>query len=157
MERKPEIQYIGQFYIHGSEARELARKEQRKRAKTMLPLERIQRIEKVFLDPVAIMGITVAIVMLVTMVIGAVSIHAAWIQYSQVSAYVETLSQENETLEQQYRSGFDPEDIREKAVTLGMIPMEEAESIDIHVVIPVAEPEPTLLEEIQWFVEGLIE
>ena len=30
MERKPDIQYIGQFYIHGSEAQELARKEQEK-------------------------------------------------------------------------------------------------------------------------------
>jgi len=157
MERKPDIQYIGQFYIHGSEARELARKEQLRRAKTMLPLARLQRIEKIYVDPIAIMGICVSVIMLVTMVIGAISIHNAWIQFGQISNYVETLSQENETLELEYRSGYDLEDIREKAVTLGMIPIEEAETVDVRVTIPVVHPEPTLWEEIVWFVDGLIE
>ena len=62
MERKPDIQYVGQFYIHGSEARELARKEQEKQARTRLPLERLQNIQKVYLDPVALMGIVVSVV-----------------------------------------------------------------------------------------------
>ena len=112
MERKPDIQYIGQFYIHGSEARELARQEQAKRARTMLPLFRQQRVKKIYVDPVAVAGIAVAVFMLVVMIVGAISIHNAWNQYIQMSAYVEKLTQENTVLEQDYRSGYDLEDIR---------------------------------------------
>ena len=157
MERKPDIQYIGQFYIHGSEARELAGKEQGRIARTMLPLARLRNIQKLYIDPIAVMGIVVAVVMLVVMVIGALSIHTAWTQYRQMSAYVDTLSEKNAVLEEKYRSGFDPEDIREKAIALGMIPIEEAETIDLHVVVPVTAPEPTMWEEIVWFLDGLIE
>lgn len=157
MERKPDIQYIGQFYIHGSEARELARQEQEKRARTMLPALRQQRVQKIYIDPVAIMGITVAVIMLVVMVIGAVSIHNAWMRNVQMESYLHTLRQENAVLEESYRAGFDLEDIRQKAVALGMIPISEAETVDVHVTVPVMQKEPTWWDEIVWFVDGLIE
>jgi len=157
MERKPDIQYIGQFYVHGSEARELARQEQAKHARTMLPLSRRQRVKKVYIDPVAIIGITVAVVMLVVMMIGAVSIHTAWNRNIQMASYLDTLRQENRQLEQEYHSGYDLEDIQQKAVALGMIPIAEAETIEIQVRIPAAEPQTTWWDELVWFVDGLIE
>ena len=157
MERKPDIQYIGQFYIHGSEARELARKEQEKRAKTMLPALRQQRVQKVYIDPVALLGITVAVIMLAVMVIGAVSIHNAWTQNVQMEAYLQTLRQDNAVLEESYRAGYDLEDIRQKAIALGMIPIDEAQTIDVLVTVPVAEKEPTWWDDVVWFVDGLIE
>ena len=100
MERKPDIQYIGQFYIHGSEARELARQEQAKRAKTQLPLFRQQRIKKIVVDPVAVTGIVVAVMMMVVMIVGAISIHNAWTQHGRMAAYVQTLTQKNSELGQ---------------------------------------------------------
>ena len=42
MSQKPKIQYVGQFYIHGSEARQLELQEKKKRAKSKLPLERLR-------------------------------------------------------------------------------------------------------------------
>ena len=54
-------------------------------------------------------------------------------------------------------SGFDLEDIRTKAIALGMIPAEEATTVDVTVTIPVEEPEPTWWEDIVWFFEGLLE
>lgn len=157
MERKPDIQYIGQFYIHGSEARELARQEQAKRAKTMLPLTREQRVKKVYIDPVAILGITVAVVMLAVMIIGAVSIHMAWKQDIRMAAYLETLHQENAQLEQDYRSNYDLEDVRLKAEALGMIPVTQAETIEIQVRIPAVQPKASWWDDLVWFVDGLIE
>ena len=47
MNQKPKIQYIGQFYVHGSEARALELQEQKKQAKTRLPLAKLEPIEKV--------------------------------------------------------------------------------------------------------------
>ena len=45
MNQKPKIQYVGQFYVHGSEARALQLQQEKRQAKTKLPLARIQRIE----------------------------------------------------------------------------------------------------------------
>jgi len=157
MVRKPDIQYVGQFYVHGSEARELALQEQRNKAKTRLPLARLQNVQKVYVDPVALIGIAVAVVMLAVMILGAVKIHEAWTEYEQVSAYVDQLERENAVLEHGYRSGFDLEDIRVKAIALGLIPIEEVEVISVRVTVPVPEQEPTWWEEIVWFFEGLIE
>ena len=95
MNQKPKIQYVGQFYVHGSEARQLQMQEQKRQAKTRLPLLRLQAIEKIYVDPVALVGIAVAVVMLVTMVLGAVQLKRDWDQYERVSAYVSELKREN--------------------------------------------------------------
>ena len=157
MARKPDIQYVGQFYIHGSEAKELARQEQAKHAKTMLPLARLQQVQKVYVDPVAIMGLVVAAVMLVVMIIGAVSIRNAWTEHQAISTYLEKLRVENAQLEEDYHNGFDPEDISTKALAMGMVPMEQANVIDIRVTVPAAEQEPTWWDDLVWLLEGLIE
>ena len=49
MNQKPKIQYVGQFYVHGSEARALQLQEEKRQAKTKLPLARIQKIEKIYI------------------------------------------------------------------------------------------------------------
>ncbi|MGM9659108.1 MAG: hypothetical protein ACI3WQ_00745 [Faecousia sp.] len=154
MNQKPKIQYVGQFYIHGSEARqlELGRK---KRAKSRLPLERLRKVEVVYLDPVAILGIAVALVMLVVMALGALQIKEDWAQYRTMSDYVSRLNSENAELTENYRSQYDLEDIRIKAQALGMVPKSELEERTVYVTIPQPEPEMTWLEELQWFVEGL--
>ena len=74
MNQKPKIQYVGQFYVHGSEARKLQLQEEKRQAKTKLPLARIKAIEKIYVDPVALVGIAVAVMMLVTMVLGAIQL-----------------------------------------------------------------------------------
>jgi len=157
MARKPDIQYVGQFYIHGSEARELARQEQAKHAKTMLPMSRLQQVQKIYVDPVAVMGLVVAVVMLVVMIIGAVSIHNAWTEHKAVAAYLAQLKVENGELDETYRSGYDLEDIRTKALAMGMVPMDQANVIDIRVTVPVVEQDPTWWEDMVWLLEGLIE
>ena len=40
MVQKPKIQYVGQFYVHGSEARKLELQQEKKKAKTSLPAVR---------------------------------------------------------------------------------------------------------------------
>jgi hypothetical protein len=108
-------------------------------------------------DPVAVTGILVAVLMMVVMIVGAISIHNAWTQYGRMSAYVETLTEKNVQLQQDYHSGYELNDIREKALALGMIPAEEAETIQVMVHMPVVEAEPTWWEDLVWFVDGLIE
>lgn len=155
MNQKPKIQYVGQFYVHGSEARQLQLQEQRRQAKTRLPLKRIQTIEKIYVDPVALVGIAVAVVMLVTMVLGAVQIKRDWDQYERVSAYVSELKRENARMSHAYHASYDLEDIKSKALAMGLVPKKELQTMAVSVTVPQQEAEPTRLEEMKLFLEGL--
>ena len=155
MNQKPKIQYVGQFYVHGSEARQLQFQEQKRQTKTKLPLAGIQKIEKIYLDPVALMGIAVAVIMLVTMVLGAVQIKRDWDQYERVSAYVSELKRENARKSHAYHASYDLEDIKIKAQAMGMVPKQELQTMTVAVTVPVQEAEPTRMEEIKLFLEGL--
>lgn len=155
MNQKPKIQYVGQFYVHGSEARQLQLQEEKRQAKTKLPLARIKAIEKIYVDPVALVGIAVAVMMLVTMVLGAIQLKRDWDQYEQVAAYVSELKKENARMNHLYRSSYDLEDIKTKAVSMGMVPKSELQTMAVTVTIPAPEVEPTRMEEIKFFLEGL--
>ena len=155
MAYKPEIQYIGQFYIHGSEAKKLAQQKQQKQTKTTLPEQRIERTRKVQVDLLAITSLVVAAVLLVTMVMGALGLQEAWRDLELAEKYVTMLQKEHRTLVTNYRSGYDLEQVRSAALALGMVSVEEAQTMQIHVTVPEAEPEMTLWDEVVWFVEGL--
>jgi hypothetical protein len=155
MAQKPEIQYVGQFYVHGSEAKKLARKTEQKKAKTELPLHRFERIRKVHVDVLAISSILIAAVLMVTMVMGTLSLQSSWQELRIAQEYVYELESANATLAAQYRSGYDLDEVRSAAIALGMIPAEEAQVVSLRVTVPEVQPEPTLLEDVVWFLEGL--
>ena len=155
MNQKPKIQYVGQFYVHGSEARALQLQEEKRQAKTKLPLARIQKIEKVYVDPVALAGIAVAVVMLVTMVLGAIQIKRDWDQYERMSSYVSELKKENARKNHAYRMSYDLADIETKALAMGLVPRSELETMTVSVTVPEKLPQMTRVEEIKFFLEGL--
>ena len=161
MAQKHDIQYVGQFYVHGSEAKLLARQEQQNKVKNMLPLERLKNVKVVYLDPVAIFGLAVAVFMAVTMVLGAINIGNAWDEYEGMRKYLTKLEAKNAELSVKYARGYDLEKIESAAITLGMVPKSEATTIPVRVTVPVVEEEPTAWEEfkdyIEWFVDGLLE
>ena len=144
--QKPKIQYVGMFYVHGSEAKKLQEEQRRKEARTKLPLERLRKIEAIYIDPVALISIAVAVLMLVTMVYGVLRITKDWTEYRQMSAYVSELNLENANLYQEYRENIDLEDVYTKAVALGMLPVEEVPTRTITVHVPEAPVEPTWME-----------
>ncbi|HAL88291.1 MAG TPA: hypothetical protein DCO69_04065 [Clostridiales bacterium] len=155
MSQKPKIQYVGQFYIHGSEARQLEQEARRKQAKSKLPMERLRNIREIYLDPVAIGGILTALVLLAVMIVGGLQLRDDWADYRVMDSYVSRLSSQNAKLVAEYRSQYDLEDVRGKAEALGLIPQEELETRSIYVTVPKPEPEPTWWENLQWFLEGL--
>lgn len=153
--QKPKIQYVGMFYVHGSEAKKLQEEQRRKEARTKLPLERLRKIEAIYIDPVALISIAVAVLMLVTMVYGVLRITRDWAEYRQMSAYVSELNLENANLYQEYRENIDLEDVYTKAVALGMLPVEEVPTRTITVHVPEAPVEPTWMERTTAFFAGL--
>ncbi len=159
MTRKPDIQYVGQFYVHGSEAKQLAAQNEKKKARTKLPLERLQNIQKIYVDPVALIGITVAVVMLVVMVIGAVQIGNAWEEYQAMSDYVHQVRRENADLHFTYRMGYNLQEIEAQALAMGLVPAAEVQRVDIAVTVTQPQPEPNVFQqawdEFVWFLDGL--
>ncbi len=142
MVQKPKIQYVGQFYVHGSEARALEA-EEAKKAKTSLPMAKLEAIEKIYIDPVALIGIAVAVVMLVVMAIGAFQLNEDWKVYEQMKEYVSDLSLKNRELDYIYRASYDLDDIKEKALAMGLISRKEVEIQTVKISLP--EPETPAL------------
>ena len=107
------------------------------------------------MDPVAWAGIAIAIVMVVLMAVSVSSYLDACAEYEVMTDYVISLQNENVKKQQEYVTLYDLEDIQEKALALGMIPMDEVEVITIHPVYPEPEAKPTRWDNISWFMKGL--
>lgn len=92
------------------------------------------------MDPMGIFGLAVAAVMICLMLVAGVRSYEA----SQVNAaarqQVYELLQEQSELRAVYEEGFDPDEIRQEALAMGMIPMEEARTVPI--------PAPAVHEEL---------
>lgn len=155
MVRKPDIQYVQEFYVHGSEARVIELKPRRRVIRTILPKVAPDKSIRIGVDPVALCGIVVAAAMLILMLVGTVQYVNARNEYQAMSNQVIELQNENVMLRQQYRSSYDLDQVAHMANSLGMIPVEEAQVMYINPVVPVREPEPTVWENIRWFMDGL--
>lgn len=155
MVRKPDIQYVHEFYVHGSEARVIELKPKRRVIKTILPKIAPDRSIRIGVDPIALCGIAVAVVMLVLMLVGVGQFINARNDYQAMTNQVISLQNENVVLRQKYESSYDLDEITHMAHSLGMIPVEEAHVMYINPVVPVREAEPTMWENIRWFVDGL--
>ncbi len=152
MIQKPEIQYIGQFYVPGSEAPKLAGKD---KPKAKLPKLHREKVRRICVDPVALCGMAVAAVMLVLLVIGAVRLQKSWDDYNKMSATLSEVRRENAQVNHEYRTSLDLEKLRTSAEGMGMIPVEKAQADKVYVSLPQKEPEPTFWDDLKWFVKGL--
>ncbi len=155
MDRKPEIQYVGQFYVLGNTAEKLAQKQKKKKA--VLPNPKPARERKIYVDTAALFGMAVAVVMLTALVLGVVRLQNSWEQYTNVTATVSELRRENAQLDHEYRTTFDLDTIQTLAESMGMIPREEAEIVAVWISVPEKEQERTAWDDFVWFLQGLFE
>lgn len=153
MAQKPEIQYVGQFYVHGSEA--VAPRQKQKKTPRAQTREKPRKIHRIYVDPVATVGILVAVVMLTVMVIGAIHLETMWEEHHAVNELVSELKRENAALEHNFRLSYDLEEIRKLAETLELVPISEAQVQEVRITPPVPKPERTWWDDVLWFFEGL--
>ena len=155
MEQKPVIQYVGQFYVYGSEVK--APKKKAQNAKVFLPKKpKTGKERRIYVDPVAVGGIVLAVAVLVALAVGAIQLTASMNQYNREVETLTELKRENAKLEHAYRTALDLDAVRERAEKLGMIPIDEAEQKTIRVSVPEHEQEPTAWENFLWFLSGLL-
>jgi len=153
---KHNIEYIQKFYSHGSEAKVIEFKPvYQEEPKPQLPKQEKEPVTTIFIDPIAFCGIMVAIVMLVVMIAGMIQFDVVSQDHAVMERYVRQLREDHVLMTQQYTSRYDLEDVQTTARSLGMIPVEEAQTISVRVQVPVREPEPTVIDNIIWFLSGL--
>ena len=148
-----EIQYV-QFYTAGSAARKLVYEPQGKTQPR--PRTRKQSRTLIHVDPVAILGVVTAVIMLTLMLVGVCNLQAAKQRNVAMEQYVTTLQEKNETLEQTYKSGYDIEEVERTALALGMVPKENVQQIPIEVTMEATvEETPDFWDRVSAFLTGL--
>ncbi len=152
---KHDIQYITEFYTPGSEAPQVAPKQPRKPKRA--PKYVVQEPVKIYVDPVALGSVITAIALVVLMVVCVWQFMGVLESHEIMADHLLTLRDENAILEHNYRSGYDLDQIEEQALALGMIPVSQAQHIQVYTVAPQVQAEPTVWENIVWFFEGLFE
>ena len=155
MVQKPDIQYVTQFYSYGSEAKVLQLKTAKKNKKTELPKAVPEQKICIAVDPVALAGIVIALALVILMAVSVQTYLDVCTEYEVMTECVVQLQNTNVQKQQDYREMYNLADIEEKALALGMIPMEDAQVVIINPVIPEVTPEPGLWDNVSWFLKGL--
>ncbi len=152
MARKPEIQYV-RYYTDGSAARQVMPLSSVR--KPLLPKPKKIKRRNVYIDPVATLGIVVAVCMLVLMTVGIFQFRAAQQETADLERYVEQLTQENQLLEETYDASIDLAEVERSALALGMIPKEDAQHVTIQLSAPPVEEPAGFWERVGAFLTGL--
>ena len=153
MARQPEVRYIN-AYVSGTAAYQPEKKPQKKQTVRLPKAKKPQKL-LVHVDLAAVGGIVVAAVLAVMLLVGLVQFNNARKEAQMLSEYVVSLNAENKQLRSTYESGYDLEEIRAIAMTMGMVPAEEVPHLQMSVVIPQAEQTPTAWESFWTFMVGL--
>lgn len=152
MAQRVDVQYI-QFYTHGNAAKRIAPAANFYTGQ--LPQRKKRKIHRIYVDPVATLGIVVALTMLIMMAVGVGQLRAEQQETARMVAYVEQLHQKNVSLQAQYDAECDLDAVEKTALALGMIPQKNAEHISIQVELPQQIEQVSIWERIGTFLTGL--
>ena len=129
MARQPDVKYV-RFYTDGSAARKVeVAGPIRKNA--LPPKTRKKKKIVLYVDPLAILGIFTAIIMLTIMFSSMAMLQNAKAETAAMEQYVTQLREENATLQNEYEDGYDIREVERTALALGMIPMEQAQHVTL--------------------------
>lgn len=153
MVNRVDIQYVD-FSIDGNAAKKIYAAPQKK---VRLPKEKKKSRYVLYLDPLSFCGIVLAVVMLVLMGAGVARLQEVNDQNRQMSAYVDTLSEKNVALREEFTQVCDLEEVERLALALGMIPKEDAPQTEISMYVPPEEApkQMSLWEQIGLFLASL--
>ena len=84
-------------------------------------------------DPVAFAGSIVAVFLAVLMIVGLIQVAGTAAQVRELETKLIALERQEKILVERYESGYDLDEIRAAAHSMGMIPVEEAERVYVDV------------------------
>lgn len=144
MARSNDIQYI-RYYTPGSAAEKLelprpVKTQPKPKAKTEKPASPVLQV-----DALAVVGIVVAAVMLLCMLMGCIQVHSLNRQVQDLEVYVSQLELRQDTLRADYEHGYDINEIRTAAQSMGLVPKDQVQHVTVHI------PETETLVEYTWW------
>lgn len=148
MNYKGEIQYV-RFYTAGSAAQKLETRVEKKAVqttKTPRPAANPVRKTPFVIEPFALVGTAVAVVMAVCVAFGFFRVNRVNSQKAAMENYIKTVTEEIQSLQMDYEQGYDPDEVRLTAEAMGLVPMDQVQHIKVSIVEPMAQPEPTFWE-----------
>ena len=154
---KHNIEYIQKYYSYGSEAKVLEIKPVYEEEPVVVPKKKREPVTNLCIDPLALCALMLSVVMLLMMITAFVQFRIDCQDHAVMTKYVNQLREDNILLHQSYNARVDLERIETMATALGMIPIDQAQTIRIKVEVPQPEPEPTVIDDIIWFLSGLLE
>ncbi len=122
-----------------------------------LPQIKKRKLHRIYVDPVAALGIVVAITMMIMMLVGISHLNTERNRMDVMEQQVEMLRQKNVALQAQYDSECDLDEVKEIALALGMVPARNVAHSAIEVELPpVEEPvQMSVWNQIGTFLTGL--
>ena len=151
-QRRP-IEYV-QFYTVGTAAKKVEVAKPKLAEPVFLP-PIVHKRKKVYVDPVPVLGMLVAVCMLFTMLIGVNHLRQVRQDTEAMEQYVLHLQQVNDEKQELYHNSYSLEEIEKTAIALGMVPADQV----LHQIIDVTEPptqeEPSLFDSVGTFLSGL--
>ena len=142
-----------QFYTAGSAAVKVQIQDEQKWAP--LPVEKPKPKFVIPVDPVAIIGFVVAVCMLVMMTLGINQLNATRREVAEMEHYVAQLTAQNKALTENYQQGYNPAEVRQQALDMGMVPVEEIPVKHIYVTMPIQQEQVTEQNTITTFLSNL--
>ena len=137
MASKQTERYV-RYYTFGTAARKLEHQQIRPALPKMKPEKKRKPIA---VDPVAFLGSAVAVLLAVLMAVGLIQLHLVNGQVRQEEIRIMGLEQEQKMLQERYEEGYDLDEIRAAAESMGMIPAEEAARVRVEVPAQTVEPQ----------------
>ena len=129
MAQKHEILYVN-FYTDGSAARKAA-----PAFPAAQPKAHAKRHKKpvIYIDPVAVGSIVVAVALLVMMAVGLTQLQNARAEALAMESYVHELTAENEKLTDDFNKDVNLDSVEKTAVALGMVPKDQVKNSTVYV------------------------
>ena len=152
MAQHPKVEYI-RMYTDGSAARKLEIAAPVKKASA--PRTRKQKKILVYVDPVAIAGIAVAVIMFVVIAASVINLYGVQQETAVLERYVTDLRAENAVLLSEYESNIDLAKIEKTALALGMVPREEVRHVTVQVEASAAQETTDTWGQVRTFLTGL--
>lgn len=153
MAMQPEVRYIN-AYVSGTAACQPEKKPQKKQS-ARLPKAKKQQKLVIPVDLVAVGGILAAVVLCISLLVGLTQMNQAQQEANALKDYAISLQEENQQLKDTYTSGYDLEEIRDIALKMGMVPVEDVAHMQIQLTAPQQVQEPTAWESFWAFMVGL--
>lgn len=144
MARSNDIQYI-RYYTPGSAAEKLELPKIVKKQPKPRQTVKKEAVPVHCVDGLAAVGIVVAAVMLLCMLMGCVQMNSLNRQVEELEVYVSQLEVRQDQLRTEYEHGYNLEEIRTAAESMGLVPKDQVKHITIDI------PETETVVEISWW------